>query len=423
MAQPAGGTETTVSTHSRPKAAGPCGRRRYALNVVSTHSRPKAAGITVDPAWEGDDVSTHSRPKAAGLKEFVDFVQSCLFQHTAARRRLATGSLYRQRIRLFQHTAARRRLARLIRFGLLWAGFNTQPPEGGWPDGAGFFRHAVSFQHTAARRRLVRRLEELGIISVFQHTAARRRLAHVRAALNARRCSFNTQPPEGGWDYELQEARIAIMFQHTAARRRLALSGARPIAHAMFQHTAARRRLGAFQATTPYRLPVSTHSRPKAAGFCCLYVLYALTVFQHTAARRRLAAPSKFGVTPRVFQHTAARRRLAALIGFSNRQTFCFNTQPPEGGWQFDVQAAAAGRLFQHTAARRRLVANVMLSFPIWRFQHTAARRRLDQVINPRPAIQCFNTQPPEGGWKDLGYGDIEIIVSTHSRPKAAGRP
>ena len=37
-------------------------------------------------------------------------------------------------------------------------------------------------------------------------------------------------------------------------------------------------------------------------------------------------------------------------------------------------------------------------------------------------AFQCFNTQPPEGGW--LGYqetGLVEKGVSTHSRLKAAG--
>ena len=57
----------------------------------------------------------------------------------------------------------------------------------------------------------------------------------------------------------------------------------------------------------------------------------------------------------------------------------CFNTQPPEGGWVY-------GRLI------------VRLNF-------------------------CFNTQPPEGGWvihaKQQG---ILPSVSTHSRPKAAGR-
>ena len=33
-----------------------------------------------------------------------------------------------------------------------------------------------------------------------------------------------------------------------------------------------------------------------------------------------------------------------------------------------------------------------------------------------------FNTQPPEGGWAETAAATEEInIVSTHSRPKAAG--
>ena len=35
-------------------------------NSVSTHSRPKAAGYTVEPPIQQVLVSTHSRPKAAG---------------------------------------------------------------------------------------------------------------------------------------------------------------------------------------------------------------------------------------------------------------------------------------------------------------------------------------------------------------------
>ena len=57
---------------------------------------------------------------------------------------------------------------------------------------------------------------------------------------------------------------------------------------ALFQHTAARRRLGSREyAREPYR-PVSTHSRPKAAGY---------------------------------------------LFLTSQSQRKGFNTQPPEGGW------------------------------------------------------------------------------------------
>ena len=35
---------------------------------------------------------------------------------------------------------------------------------------------------------------------------------------------------------------------------------------------------------------------------------------------------------------------------------------------------------------------------------------------------KCFNTQPPEGGWPVPNRLIIHQTVSTHSRPKAAGR-
>ena len=100
----------TVSTHSRPKAAGAttiplkaptrfqhtAARRRLGCknhtlpqnSEVSTHSRPKAAGIADRLDTLSLSVSTHSRPKAAG------FSYSCY-------------------------------LLRIVCF-------NTQPPEGGW---------------------------------------------------------------------------------------------------------------------------------------------------------------------------------------------------------------------------------------------------------------------------------------------------
>ena len=33
----------------------------------------------------------------------------------------------------------------------------------------------------------------------------------------------------------------------------------------------------------------------------------------------------------------------------------------------------------------------------------------------------CFNTQPPEGGWAKIQQLEVAVKVSTHSRPKAAG--
>ena len=55
----------------------------------------------------------------------------------------------------------------------------------------------------------------------------------------------------------------------------------------------------------------------------------------------------------------------------------CFNTQPPEGGWP-DVGELA-------------------------------------------DLLDCFNTQPPEGGWPIDIITLNDKLVSTHSRPKAAG--
>ena len=56
----------------------------------------------------------------------------------------------------------------------------------------------------------------------------------------------------------------------------------------------------------------------------------------------------------------------------------CFNTQPPEGGWDIPC------------------------------------------CINDFE--QCFNTQPPEGGWNIIITAKHFLKVSTHSRLKAAGR-
>ena len=100
--------------------------------------------------------------------------------------------------------------------------------------------------------------------------------------------------------------------------------------------------------------------------------------FQHTAARRRLGWPIYIQPTHKRFQHTAARRRLV-----------------------FTTTKSTAGCLFQHTAARRRLARSSSQAIGSESFQHTAARRRLaEQAVKPV----------------------FQFEVSTHSRPKAAGR-
>ena len=188
----------------------------------------------------------------------------------------------------------------------------------------------------------------------------------------------------------------------------------------MFQHTAARRRLGYAEMLDKALAEVSTHSRPKAAGWCDNAVGFKCSVsthsrpkaagkeltasgsaelFQHTAARRRLEELTKWIGDINEFQHTAARRRLGFGLGLLDVDRQRFNTQPPEGGWARRGGVSARCRRF-----------NTQPPEGGWALPGVAA----DGDI-------CFNTQPPEGGWRSRPLMYWVMVVSTHSRPKAAG--
>ena len=169
-----------------------------------------------------------------------------------------------QTANVFQHTAARRRLA-LPRLGYRMTSIVSTHSR---PKAAGYTYTTVYD------------------IQMFQHTAARRRLATPRLGLTGAK-GFNTQPPEGGWLTKLMTADKQGAFQHTAARRRLAFLWYSLDFLTEFQHTAARRRLVAEEIGAAENGTVSTHSRPKAAGTKCSKHRTKLG-FQHTAARRRL---------------------------------------------------------------------------------------------------------------------------------------
>ena len=211
-----------------------------------------------------------------------------------------------------------------------------------------------------------------------------------------------------------------------------------------FQHTAARRRLVAQVVVTWIVFVVSTHSRPKAAGKTALYILMAF-----------------------LFQHTAARRRLEPFLPTYHKRVSCFNTQPPEGGWDmtslwepkqigFNTQPPEGGWLVNRVkTGLSGLSFNTQPPEGGWPFLPTYHKRV--SCFNTQPpeggwfsghfsqtCISCFNTQPPEGGWlysrsdslfcslfqhtaarrrlvRGQGRAETFLIVSTHSRPKAAG--
>ena len=124
-----------------------------------------------------------------------------------------------------------------------------------------------------------------------------------------------------------------------------------------------------------------------------------------------------------LFQLTAARRRLGLILlhacyfysvsthsrpkaAGTMRPTLCatcacFNSQPPEGGW---------------------IRIDKFMAFQIL-FQLTAARRRLGIINRSRQKSPCVSThsRPKAAGRRCCSF-PAPSVVSTHSRPKAAGR-
>ena len=169
---------------------------------------------------------------------------------------------------LFQHTAARRRLdPHSLNWFSAFSCFNTQPPEGGW----------LYILDCAIQQK-----------RVSTHSRPKAAGDELKAYIRLSDC-FNTQPPEGGWKRVLHSPYRMYRFQHTAARRRLVKHTRKSKRFTnRFQHTAARRRLVNAAGCASASSFVSTHSRPKAAGWSACRAIF-------------------------------------------NRKSF--NTQPPEGGW------------------------------------------------------------------------------------------
>ena len=148
-------------------------------------------------------------------------------------------------------------------------------------------------------------------------------------------------------------------------------------------------------------LEVSTHSRPKAAG-CHLNGTATTDQLVSTHSRPKAAGNiTKFSVSP----------------------TRGFNTQPPEGGWGRINQPSFSNSTFQHTAARRRLAEHhKIFGLAYTRFQHTAARRRLGDTEPTDKAKRIVSTHSrPKAAGAVGAIPRVCVTVSTHSRPKAAG--
>ena len=343
--------------------------------LVSTHSRPKAAGRSKKDAEEGLSVSTHSRPKAAGGHFFgVDMIK---IVSTHSRPKAAGLWLLSREKQLPVSTHSRPKAA-----GLFGVDAKRVKPVSthSRPKAAGRATNTIpalaGFQHTAARRRLVSKRSNRELLLIVS-THSRPKAAGPSTPISmTSQCCFNTQPPEGGWvRYRPFQGRDTVS---THSRPKAAgVFVFQAFDKIMFQHTAARRRLAPVSDVDRTMGSVSTHSRPKAAGQSKLQQPAQKAVSTHSR-------PKAAGVTnpqnPKATEVSTHSRPKAA--GTRPRREIHgrprFNTQPPEGGWKQFMKKFADEMVFQHTATRRRLAI-------------------YDNVRQ------------------------VKQMVSTHSRPKAAG--
>ena len=146
------------------------------------------------------------------------------------------------------------------------ASFNTQPPEGGWLhcccEATGKYYVSTHSRPKAAGRVIV---SMISILKVSTHS--RPKAAAPRRWLRyGRNRSFNTQPPEGGCLLRRVGTRNARRFNTQPPEGGCFWRLFVCLFWRWFQHTAARRRLVSLYFVTDTPFPVSTHSRPKAAG-------------------------------------------------------------------------------------------------------------------------------------------------------------
>ena len=167
---------------------------------------------------------------------------------------------------------------------------------------------------------------------------------------------------------------------------------------------------------------VSTHSRPKAAG----YILSVGLVYENVSTHSRpKAAGNALNTSESIrslFQLTAARRRLGQNKPRGRHDLRCFNSQPPEGGWNPDRCDTRPIKSFNSQPPEGGWMLNSRFRQTNEVFQLTAARRRLESGTGWTKYILDVSTHSRPKAAGNLFKMTLEDgTVSTHSRPKAAG--
>ena len=99
----------------------------------------------------------------------------------------------------------------------------------------------------------------------------------------------------------------------------------------------------------------------------------------------------------------------------------CFNSQPPEGGWVQIPHVQAALLVFQLTAARRRLGdERALANWQIVVSTHSRPKAAGSASSCVNTWSSGFNSQPPEGGWLSQ-LAKASILCRFNSQPPEGG--
>ena len=101
---------------------------------------------------------------------------------------------------------------------------------------------------------------------------------------------------------------------------------------------------------------------------------------------------------------THSRLKAAGGLVFLLRFTISgFNTQPPEGGWLGLIERAWKDIKVSTHSRVKAAGGNDMMDLNLLSVStHSRLKAAGPVTIMQKTACPCFNTQPPEGGWKCL---------------------
>ena len=189
---------------------------------------------------------------------------------------------------------------------------------------------------------------------------------------------------------------------------------------------------------------VSTHSRPKAAGFCWVKYSFTASCFNTQPPEGGWMKAADTGVYASAVSTHSRPKAAGSPSCSATADVSSFNTQPPEGGWVHVLLGRTLFRVSTHSRPKaagrdgpsrfdRRHRFNTQPPEGGWGIAH------VNHISHT-----SFNTQPPEGGWRlpnatlsaslrfqhtaarrrlaqPIASVEMQKAVSTHSRPKAAG--